>query len=253
MKNLIPLVVAVVLGLVAVFAVSRALAKNGTDRTANQIMVVMANGNLKSGGVISKENVRFASVPLAYVPKQHILKEQAPSLIGQTLSRDVVAGDYLQWNDIGRASSVGESVGEGEWAIPLRFQNSEMVALLKPGDEIAVVGRFRVGVESKSASADVDAATKVDTKTVTAVLFPQVRIMNKIGNGVILLSLPPQQAMIAISAQEDASLYAVLRRPNDEKATNRKDGGMFDGSAFVKMLEGCPPISIPDQPVTKMK
>ena len=49
------------------------------------------------------------------------------------------------------------------------------------------------------------------------------------------------------------SLYAALRRPHDDKATNRKDSGQFDGSAFAKMLYGCKEIVIPDQPFNKVK
>ena len=51
MKNMIPLVVAVVLGLAAVFAVSRALSKNGTRQYGKEIAVLVANGNLKRGRI----------------------------------------------------------------------------------------------------------------------------------------------------------------------------------------------------------
>ncbi len=91
-------------------------------------------------------------------------------------------------------------------------------------------------------------------KKVTSVLFPQVRIMGVMGSGSVLLSLPPEQALTIISAQKWADgLYAALRRPHDDKATNRKDSGQFDGSAFVKMLSGCKEIVIPDQPFNKVK
>ena len=56
MKNTIPLVAAVVLGLLAVFAVSRTLSKNGSSQYGKEITVLVANGNLKSGTVISAEN-----------------------------------------------------------------------------------------------------------------------------------------------------------------------------------------------------
>jgi len=253
MKNTIPLVIAVILGLLAVFTVSRTLARSSSGQMGKPVQVLVANGNLKSGTVISAENVRGVEVPLSYVPKQHVLAAQKASILGQVLSRDVAASDYLQWNDVGQMSSLGESVGEGEWAVPVSFSNGALVKLLKPGDEIAVVGMFKVVEEVDSGSADKDAAKKRVERTVTTVLFPQVRIMGFAGTGSVLLSLPPEQALTIISAQAEATLYAALRRPHDDKATNRKDSGQFDGSAFVDMLSGCKKVAVPDQPFNKVK
>lgn len=85
MKNTIPLVAAVVLGLLAVFAVSRTLAKHGTNFHGKEITVLVANGNLKSGAVISADNFRNLKVPLAFAPKQHVLGAQLTSVVGQIL------------------------------------------------------------------------------------------------------------------------------------------------------------------------
>ncbi|MGN0833630.1 MAG: SAF domain-containing protein [Kiritimatiellia bacterium] len=253
MKNVIPLIVAVVLGLVAVLAVNRTLAKSDKGHSGNKIVVLVANGNLKSGHVVGKESFRSVEVPLAYAPKQHVLGDQRMSIVGQMLTRDVAAGDYIQWNDLGQSRGTGESVGEGEWAVSVGFQNADLVKMLKPGDEIAIVGMFDVAVEKAAKSADVDAEKTIEHKKVTTVLFPQMRIMELTDAGTVLFSVPPQQAMTLLAAQEQATLYAALRRPHDEKATNRKDSGVFDGTAFAKMLSGCPEITIPDKPFNKIK
>ena len=254
MKNMIPLMVAVVLGLAAVFAVSRALTKSGKGQQGKEVTVLVANGNLKQGTPMAKENYRATSVPLTYVPKQHVLFDQAASILGQTLTRDVAAGDYIVWNDFGRQSSVGETVGEGEWAVPMTFENSRQFAKqLRPGDEIAVVGMFKVSEEVKSDSADANAKAEVVERTVTTVLFPQVRIMGMTSDGSVLLSLPPQQALVAIAAQNQARLFVALRRLHDGKATSRKDNGQFDSQAFADMLKGCRRVQIPDQPFNNLK
>lgn len=251
---MIPLVVAVILGLAAVFAVSRALSKNSVKQYGKEVSVLVANGNLKRGHVISPENFRKTVVPSTYVPKQHILGDQDASILGQTLVRDVAAGDYILWNDFGRQSSMGESVGEGEWAVPVSFENARQFSKqLRPGDEIAVIGMFKVAEEVKSDSADASAEPEIVERTVTTVLFPQVRIMGMASDGSVLLSLPPQQALVAIAAQNQARLFVVLRRPHDSKATSRKDNGQFDSQAFAEMLKGCPKVKIPDQPSNKVK
>lgn len=255
MKNMIPLIIAVVLGLAAVFAVSKAIAKNSTGQYGKEVSVLVANGNLKHGNVISSENFRKTNVPAAYVPKQHILGDQDASILGQTLVRDIAAGDYILWNDFGRQSSVGESVGEGEWAVPIAFANGRQISkLFKAGDEISVIGMFSIEEEVKSSSADASAKPELVKRTVTSVLFPQERIMGLMSDGSVLLSLPPQKALIAIAAQnlQNVNLFAVLRRPHDGKSTSRKDNGQFDSQAFVDMLKGCPKVQIPDQPSNKI-
>lgn len=257
MKNTIPLIVAVVLGLMAVFAVSRTLSRQSSGVHGKEVSVLVANGNLKSGGVIAPENFRETMVPLAYLPKQHILAEQKATLLGQTLTRDVAAGDYIQWNDIGQSSSLGEMVGEGEWAVTVKFVNGDLVRMLKPGDEIAIVGQYKIEIERESDSPDVQKAKVKDPRNVTMVLFPQVRILGmpgRSGSGSVLLSLPPAQAMTIIAAEaNNVSLWASLRRPHDDKAINRKDCGRFDAQAFAQMYEGCKDITIPDQPFNKVK
>lgn len=255
MKNTIPLVIAVVLGLMAVFAVSRAMSRQSGGQHGKEQIVLVANGNLKSGQIIAAENLRRVKVPLRYLPKQHILDDQQTSIVGQTLVQDVASGDYIQWNDIGQSSSLGEAVSEGEWAVPVGFANSELVNMLKAGDEIAIIGMFDVSVERDSGSSDANAPKIKENKTITTVLFPQVRIMGIVGRGgSVLLSLPPSQALTLISAQKEAkALYAALRRPHDEKATSRKDSGMIDGGAFADMLKGCKEIAVPDQPFSKVK
>ena len=252
MKNTIPLIIAVLLGLAAVFSVSRMIAKKSAGQHGQMVSVLVANGNLKSGATVSPEGFRSIAVPLSYAPKQHILQGQATAIVGQTLSRDIAADDYILWSDIGGSSSLGEMVGEGEWAVTVSFENSELVKMLKSGDEIAIVGMFTVKEVREADSADANAPKIEETKIITSVLFPQVRIMGIVGRGgSVLLSLPPEQALTIIAAQKDAALYATLRRPHDEKSTNRKTSGKFDSSAFAEMLEGCKSISIPDQPFNK--
>ena len=255
MKNTIPLVVATVLGLLAVFAVSRAMSRTGGNLSGKEVSVLVANGNLKSGEAIAAENLRSANVPLAYLPKQHILEDQKTLIVGQTLVQDVAAGDYVLWNSIGQSSSLGDAVGEGEWAVPVTFANGELVRLLKRGDEIAIIGMFRVQEERESDSPDANAPKETVVKTVTAVLFPQVRIMGFGSRGTaVLLSLPPAQALTIIAAQQEAEgLYAALRRPHDDKSTNRKDTGKFETQAFSDMMMDCRLIPIPDQPFNKTK
>ena len=88
---------------------------------------------------------------------------------------------------------------------------------------------------------------KNETQTVTSVILPRARIIDIADRGV-LLSLPPQQAVALTAIQRRAELYALLRRTNDTKALNRKDGGIFEESTMNGMINGLTPISIPNVP-----
>ena len=67
MKNTLPLIVATILGLLAVFAVSRTMSRQSADKAGKGPEVLVANGNLKAGDVIAAENFRPLSVPTTYL------------------------------------------------------------------------------------------------------------------------------------------------------------------------------------------
>ena len=81
-------------------------------------------------------------------------------------------------------------------------------------------------------------------KTVTAVIYPRVSILEIQGSSV-LLSLPPEQAIALTAIQRKAKLYPILRKKKDDSALNRLDGGKFEDSALTNMIKGLQKIEIP--------
>ena len=247
MKNIIPLVIAVILGLAAVFAVSRTVSKN-KENTEQMVEIVAASRMLGTGETVAEAFVIPREVPLSALPKQHIKWENRSMIIGQKVLHVIAKGDYLLLSDVAMSRSMGNVIGDGEWGFPVSFADSSLVSMLQPGDEIAIVGTFKVS-ETVKQGKNLDAKEETFTRMVTSVIFPRVRILEITNSGGVFLSLPPQQALALTAISREAELYPLLRKTNDTKALNRKDAGIFENSALTRMIEGLTPIDIPAVPV----
>ena len=246
MKNIIPLVVAVALGLAAVFAVSRTLSSRDDSREA-KVEVVAASRRLTEGEVVDEGFINPRLVAVSSLPTQHVKWSNRSMILGQKLVHTVVKGDYILLSDVGGVTlSKGNIIGEGEWGVPVSFADNTLVKMLQPGDEIAIVGTYTIQEEVKKAK-DVDAAPEIVKRRVTTVIFPRVRILELTTNGV-LLSLPPQQALALTAIQQQADLFPLLRKTNDTKALNRKDGGIYEDETLSVLADGLNRIDIPAVP-----
>ena len=89
-----------------------------------------------------------------------------------------------------------------------------------------------------------DAEVREIPRTVTAVIYPRVSIL-EINGSSVLLSLPPQQAVALTAIQRKARLYPILRKKKDDNALNRMNGGKFEDAALTDMIKGLQSIAIP--------
>lgn len=242
MKNTIPLVVAVLLGLAAVFAVNKAM-KTSEKPEEKQRQVVIVTGEIGAGELIPESRVGLKWVPESAVPRNAIDASNVAYVYNQKAIHTILKGDYVQYPDLELDQSKSRALGDGQWGVPVKFADSTLLKMLQPGDDIAIVGSFSYKDAVKTGK-NADAAKEEVVRNVTAVVYPCVTVLGISGNAV-LLSMPPPQAVALTAIQQKASLYPVLRKKTDEKATNRLDGGKFEDSALRDMLNGLEPISIP--------
>ena len=73
MKNIIPLVVSVILGLAAVYLVSRLLFENKSDDLENKVSVVVAARDLDARDELSQGSLTYKDVPESAVPRNALL------------------------------------------------------------------------------------------------------------------------------------------------------------------------------------
>lgn len=260
MKNTIPLIVAILLGGLAVFAVSRMIRPKDADKEAQHVLVVAAarditpkDGPIKDSWLMSRE------VEASSLPEKAILYAQKNRVIGQNTVRTISRNDYLLASDVaGMDIRLTEALGIGEWAVPVTFSDPGLIRLLQPGDEIAILGLMSVK----------DVVQKTDTTeepeyvehTVTSVLFPCVRVLD-VGKGdairreensesgqqgTIIVAMSPQEAAAIVAAQRKMELYPALRKSADTYAMRRRDVGIVTDATFESLKSGLEAITIPD-------
>ena len=253
MKNFIPLVLAVLLGLAAVLAVGRLLQsrKQATEKTTTVVAVAR---DVTAGEALTSDSIMEKKVPVSARPAQAIFWSRSEMVVGQKALRSIAQGDYVLLSDVGLSRSMADIVGEGEWAVSLTVPGGGIARIVQPGDEVAVIGTFKI--KSQVKTADLSAAPEEIAREATVVLFPRVRVLD-VGTlssggestaGELILALPPQQAQVLVAAQGKAQLTLALRRPGDDAAINRVDTGMVDENTFDKLLQGLDSFEMPKVP-----
>jgi len=248
------LILAVLLGLVAVLAVGRLLSKQKKAEEAVSSVVAAAR-DLEVGVQLSGDAVMEKMVPVTSRPVNAVAWANHEMIIGQRVLRPVAQGDYVMLTDIGFSRSLASVVGEGEWAVSFR-PGGAVVRLIQPGDEVAVIGTYTVR-ERPNPLAGSEPATTDQGQVVTAVLFPRVRVLDVTGSapgredgdpGEILVALPPAEAQFLVRAMREVELTVALRRPGDDSALSRADAGMISKKTFEELLTGLEPVILPNTP-----
>ena len=261
MKNIIPLIVSVVLGLAAVYVVSKLLFEKGMTDTEPRISVVVAARDLDAYDELTHGTLTYKDIPQSAVPKNVLLWENVGLAYGQKLPHAVAQDDFIRMTDIRIQTTLSDCTRQGEWTIPVTFTDPALVKMLMPDDEIAIISTYvakDVAIDKNMAVSD-GSAVKIAESRETSVLLPCVRVIgiaNERGSfreggsssGTVFVSLPPQQAMILIAAQRESELYPVLRKRNDSVALNRKEGGVVNAGTFAKIRQGLAPAELPEVP-----
>lgn len=254
-KNIIPLVLAVILALAAVFAVNRLLSQKETMNKEEMVTVVVANRNLQPEEVINPAAFTGKTIPLSAAPSKAVRWNQTALILNQRMKKAVSRGDYIGLDDVGISRGLSDMVGDGEWAVSINLNGGAITERLRPGDEIAIIGTFTLKETRKSAV--VGQKTTEVSRKITTVILPQVRVLALNGNrqqggDEFVLSLPPKQAQMLLAAQEHGiSLSPALRKPHDENNLNRTTAGLIDADTFNNLAQGVERVLIPAVPSQK--
>ncbi len=254
MKNYIPLVLAVLLGIAAVVAVSRVLRERQGSREATT-SVVAAGRQIEAGSMIEAGMIREKSIPVMARPEGAVPWSKRALILGQTTMRAVSPGDYILTTDIETGRGASSLIGAGEWAVTLQAGGG-IAQMVQPGDEVAIVATL--SIEREIPQADMSKSPLTEEKEITTVLFPKVRILHSGANEPgrsqaarsIVVALPPQQAQMLIAAQRKADLELALRKPDDDTSIDRKELGMVDSSTFTDIIKDMKNVVLPDIPAT---
>ena len=254
-KNIIPLVLAVVLALAAVFAVNRLIGQKTPMAGEEIVEVVVAARPLAPGDLINEGAFTKKQIPRSAAPSKAIGWNQTAMILNQKMKTSVSRGDYIVLDDIGVGRGLSDMVGDGEWAVSISLNGGAITSRLRPGDEIAIIGTFNLRETKKSAVMGQDG--KSAERRITTVILPQVRILALDGNrqqggDEFVLALPPKQAQMLLAAQSQGiELAPALRRPHDESNLNRTTIGLVDMKTFYDLTKGVERTNIPVVPTKK--
>ena len=273
MKNSIPLILSVLLGLAAVFAVSRMSSGKGDSSADRMVAVTVAAGNLSSLDELTEGSLTFVEMPESSVPRGALLWDRVAVAYGQRPQRNIDEGDYLMISDIRSRLTLADCAKEGEWMIPVSFADAALVPMLTPDDEIAILATYSAnegdlaaklsGATNMTELAALAVASEKGVNKKTVVLLPCVKVLglatgdgnfrraSASGTSTIFVSLPPQQAAAVVAAQQFAELHPVLRRRNDPSAMSREAGGVVTGKTFENMTKRLTTVELPSTAVRK--
>lgn len=242
MQNKMPLIVALILGLIAAFGVYKYV-KGKEAELAAQLQgrpVVSASQDIPKGTELTMDLVSAKTVPDSFIPPQAIEGSDNVKLImGRKARVDVSAGQVILWSDLEAENRGGFStlIPEGERAFAVEISRGvKGGALLQPNDHVDIIGTFTAARDAapKAAGAAGSAALREQPEVVNAVLLQNVTVLAVGENfggrpaqegqagGELTLSLTLPEAQLLMFAQEHGELGAVLRREGDIRTEARE-------------------------------
>jgi len=233
-----PLIIAVVLGIIALLAV-RSYVKRVEANAAAQLEgrpVVAASVDIPKGTELTLDLLTPKHVPDAFIPPQAIEgSENIKLIMGRKARVDVSAGQVILWSDLEMESRGGFSslIPEGERAFSVEISRGVKGGLLQPNDHVDIIGTFTSENEATAPKVAGAAAWRDRPDVVNAVLLQNVTVLavgnvfggrpgqEEIEGGELTLSLTLPESQLLMFAQEHGELGAVLRREGDIKSEDR--------------------------------
>ncbi len=238
MKNTIPLILAVLLGLAAVFAVNRSMNKANRTNVA-RIDVVQASSDIRSGhdlaGAFKKASIEKA----AYMEGRHIPWAERSLYDDSKAAHDIRKLSFILKDDVkDETESKAASMGAKEFMVGVRLQDTPLTPYLKQYDEIAIAAMQPEPVVTETGSAEKGKDKTVRYVNKLSVIFPRVRIL-EVSRGSVLVSAEPEMALKLLCASQSLPLYPLLRNKDDSASDYVGVGGSVspDELSLAKLRE----------------
>lgn len=213
MKNYLPFALAVILGLSAVFAVSR-LMKGAGSASKKTISVVAVSRDLDAGETITEDVLFKKTIDVSARSREMVEWSRRALVLNQVVALPIPQQDYILGSQLARPDDRPQPpIGEVIVTVPL---NSAIGTLIRPGDEVSIISTREVKVAEKNLAGD----TSTSKEEVTYVLFPRVNVLGMTGGrgglGEMIISLPNDEALALARAKIESRLDILLRNRKDD-------------------------------------
>ena len=229
MKSKIALVVAIMLGVVAVVGVRRYVEEERVRarRGFRLIRVVAASRALKPGVQLTPKDVAPKTVTESSLLDESILWDERERILGETLARSVARDGQVLWTFLVRQADESTAdllPGERALTVPVDLV-SGVGGLLKPGCRVDVFGTFIMPTTAGRGQGPASTQTMlilpdvpilaVDNITADAMARASFRKQKKFTYSTLTLAVTTLEAQVLTFAQSQGKLTMALRRAGD--------------------------------------
>jgi Flp pilus assembly protein CpaB len=238
MKNKFPLIVAIIIGVVALFAIKKYVDNQQalTDAKYRGQAVVAANVDIPAGTTLTPQMLFGKPVPSQFIPAQAIQgDDEVKQIIGSKTSVHIAAGQLILWSDLVTETRGGLSsiIPAGQGAFTVAISLGVKSDLIQPSDHIDIIGTFMIPKPTQPISGPV-ASWRQASDLVNVVLLQNVTVLAVGGNfngapggsgsgGDLTLALTLPEAQELMFAAQNGQLGAVLRRGGATDVMARSD------------------------------
>jgi pilus assembly protein CpaB len=244
MKSRTPIVVAIVIGILVVFAI-RSYVARVKDEAKAQLKgspVVAARQDMPEGSLVKMDLIYPKEVPDRFIPPQAIRgSAEVAQIVGRKVRFPITKDQIILWSDLEmeRRRGLATVVPGDERAFTMSVAQGVSASLLQPNDHVDIIASVAVpepkGTSKPSAGA---ASWREKSDVVTMVLLQNVTILG-IGKdfgvgqtgasgpgggsgGMITVSVTLPEAQLLTFAQQHGELGIVLRREGNIETLPRE-------------------------------
>ena len=237
-RNLVYLIVAVGLGLVAAVAAVSYIRTEVDERTRDaateKVAVAVPKRDMDVGTVINEEDLAVREVPIDFVPADAVTPDNYASLMGRMLRAPVREGAPMPGAAlVPLYDQFSRVIGEGRVGYTLQVDETNSVSgMVTPGDRVDIL----LSVEQESGNTRVLPLLEDINVLATGTRIGEELANDEGGLGfsTMTLELQPRQAERLTVADKAGDLRVLLRQ--------REDGSAFglDGLTESELLRGAP-------------
>jgi Flp pilus assembly protein CpaB len=227
MKNKLPLVIAIIVGLAAIVAIRSYVKRieELNDAKLRGPTVVAARMDIPAGVELKMEMVYPLSMPEKFIPSQAIRgSDQLKQVLGRKTLYAVKAEKPILWSDLAREALGGLStiIPAGKGAFTVSISRGIKSGLIQPGDHLDILGSF--GIPKPTQPLPTGTATwRQGSDMVNLVLLQNVAVLavgetmggsarsDNTSAGDLTLALTLLEAQTLMFAAQHGELGAVLR------------------------------------------
>lgn len=252
MKNKFPVIVAVIVGLVSLFAVRQYVDKR-EQSAKSQLQgrpVLIASSIVKKGTAFSEASIRTEVLPIKGTSDRNVRAAEKAQLVGRKSVTDLQPGQPILWSDVevNQQSGLGGSIPVGEGAYTIGINRGIKASLLREGDHIDILGSFSVPKPNQPALPSSGSSWRAGSDMVNVVLLQNVTVLwvgdrglnpmrGDSGSGSeVTLSLTLAEAQLLMFASEHGELGAVLRREGATDIRPREELPRITFDAIEKVV-----------------